>query len=89
MSYNVIFITIRATFLFREESGDKVNNSMINIFHGSDLDQTFQRACSQTLADYEIKDCQVNYLNHEYVLIVKTEKIVPNHTRKNLINYYL
>ncbi|GBG94893.1 hypothetical protein LFYK43_13520 [Ligilactobacillus salitolerans] len=48
---------------------------MINIFHGEDLDQTFENACAHTLANYQVKDCKVNFINNEYVIVVKTEKV--------------
>lgn len=51
---------------------------MINIFHGQNLDETFENACSQTLADYQMDDCQINYLNHEYVLVIKTKKVTTH-----------
>ncbi len=54
---------------------NELADPLINIFHGQDLDQTFENACAHTLANYRLKDCQVNYLNNEYVLVVKTEKV--------------
>ncbi|KRM28021.1 hypothetical protein FC65_GL001793 [Ligilactobacillus acidipiscis DSM 15836] len=52
-----------------------LEDSLIKVFHGQDLDQTFENACSQTLADYRMEDCQINHFNNEYVIVVKTEKI--------------